>query len=149
MSKLLHVNLNAKDWKKLVVFYETVFGCVQLPPQKKIAGDYAEELTGLAGADIEGMTLAFPDDKDGVQLEIFQYNMQDNTASGSINMTGIGHIAIDVDDIEETTKKILEAGGSFVGKQVRRTYKDKPDLFIHYVKDCEGNIIELMDRKAE
>lgn len=149
MSKLLHVNINANDWKKVCAFYEEVFGCVQVPPEKKISGDYAADLTGMEGADIEGMTLAFPDDPNGTQLEIFQYNIQDDGAPGTINMTGLGHIAIDVDDIEETTKKLLAAGGSYVGKQVHRTYADKPDLFIHYVKDCEGNIIELMDRKAE
>lgn len=149
MSKLLHVNMNARDWKKLASFYEEVFGCVQVPPAKEITGDYAEELTGLHGAEIHGMTMAFPDDPDGVQLEIFEYNLRDDSAPGTINMTGIGHIAVDVEDIEETTRRLLAAGGSYVGRQVHRTYADKPDLFIHYVKDCEGNIIELMDRKAE
>lgn len=149
MSKLLHVNINAKDWKKVAAFYEEVFGCVPMPPEKKISGDYASGLTGLEGADIEGMVLAFPDDLDGTQLEIFQYNIQDDRASGTINMTGIGHIAIDVDDIDAVTEKLIAAGGSYVGKQIHRTYSDKPDLFIHYVRDCEGNIIELMDRKAE
>ncbi len=149
MSKLLHVNINAKDWKKVAAFYEEVFGCTRILPEKAIAGDYAKQLTGLDGADIGGITLAFPDDPDGCQLEIFQYNIQDDTAPGTINMTGLGHIAIDVEDIEVTTEKLLAAGGSFVGSQVHRTYADKPDLFIHYVKDCEGNIIELMDRKAE
>lgn len=149
MSKLLHVNINAKDWKKVCAFYEEVFGCVQVPPQKKISGDYAADLTGLEGADIEGMTLAFPDDMQGTQLEIFQYNIQDETGSDAINLTGIGHIAIDVDDIDAVTEKLIAAGGSYVGKQIHRTYADKPDLFIHYVRDCEGNIIELMDRKSE
>ncbi|MDO4941864.1 MAG: VOC family protein [Lachnospiraceae bacterium] len=149
MSKLLHVNMNAKDWKKLAAFYEEVFGCVQAPPAKEITGDYAAELTGLQGAEIHGMTMIFPDDPNGAQLEIFQYNIQDDSASGAINMTGLGHIAVDVEDIEETTKKLLAAGGAYVGRQIHRTYVDKPDLFIHYVRDCEGNIIELMQRKAE
>ena len=59
MSKLLHVNINAKDWKKVAAFYEKVFGCVQVPPEKKISGDYAADLTGLAGSDIEGITMTF------------------------------------------------------------------------------------------
>lgn len=149
MSRLLHVNINAKDWKKVVAFYEDVFGCIQMPPQKKIDGDYAAGLTGLEGADIEGMTLVFPDDKEGTQLEVFQYNMKDDSSSQAINLTGLGHIAIDVDDIDAVTEKLTKAGGSYVGKQIRRTYEDKPDLYIHYVRDCEGNIIELMDRKNE
>lgn len=149
MSKLLHVNINAKDWKKVAAFYEEVFGCIPMPPQKKISGDYAAGLTGLEGSDIEGMVLAFPDDPEGTQLEIFQYNIQDDSSPKTINLTGIGHIAIDVDDIDQVTEKLIAAGGAYVGKQIHRTYDDKPDLFIHYVKDCEGNIIELMDRKSE
>lgn len=149
MSKLLHVNINAKDWKKVAAFYEKVFGCVQVPPEKKISGDYAADLTGLAGSDIEGITMTFPGDPEGTQLEIFQYNLQDDTSSQAINLTGLGHIAIDVDDIDVVTDKLPAAGGSLVGKQIHRTYADKPDLFIHYVRDCEGNIIELMDRKSE
>jgi catechol 2,3-dioxygenase-like lactoylglutathione lyase family enzyme len=147
MSKLLHVNINAKDWKKVAAFYEEVFGCTQIPPQKEIAGEFASDLTGMDGARIEGISLAFPGDKNGVQLEIFQYNVQDDSAPGTINMTGLGHIAVEVDDVTKTTEKLLAAGGSYVGKQVRRTYLDKPDLQIHYVKDCEGNIIELMGWK--
>ena len=93
--------------------------------------------------------MTFPGDPEGTQLEIFQYNLQDDTSSQAINLTGLGHIAIDVDDIDVVTDKLLAAGGSLVGKQIHRTYADKPDLFIHYVRDCEGNIIELMDRKSE
>ena len=148
MSKLLHVNINAKDWKKVVAFYEEVFGCVQIPPEKKISGDYAAELTGLEGADIEGMTLGFPEDPDGTQLEIFQYNIQDESGK-TINLCGLGHIAISVKGINEVTEKLIQCGGGYIGKQVHRTYPDKPDLFIHYVKDCEGNIIELMERMSE
>lgn len=112
MSKLLHVNINAKDWKKVAAFYEKVFGCVQVPPEKKISGDYAADLTGLAGSDIEGITMTFPGDPEGTQLEIFQYNLQDDTSSQAINLTGLGHIAIDVDDIDVVTDKLLAAGGS-------------------------------------
>ena len=144
MNRLLHVNINAKDWKKVAAFYETVFGCVQVPPEKEITGDFAARLTGMEGTQIRGIALAFPDDPDGAQLEIFQYNMQDDSAPGTINMTGLGHIAIQIDDIDETTKKLVEAGGTYVGKRVSRTYVDKPDLYSHYVKECEGNIIELM-----
>ena len=144
MNRLLHVNINAKDWKKVAAFYETVFGCVQVPPEKEITGEFAARLTGMEGTQIRRIALAFPDDPDGAQLEIFQYNMQDDSAPGTINMTGLGHIAIQIDDIDETTKKLVEAGGTYVGKRVSRTYVDKPDLYIHYVKDCEGNIIELM-----
>jgi predicted enzyme related to lactoylglutathione lyase len=144
MNQLLHVNINAKDWKKLASFYEKVFGCVQIPPEKHLSGEFAEELTGLKNVVIEGMTMEFPGNRDGVQLEIFQYNQPDASGSGAINMTGFGHIAIQIEDIEETTKKLLAAGGSYVGNQVSR-----PNLLIHYVKDCEGNIIELMCRKSE
>lgn len=148
MSKLLHVNINAKDWRLVAAFYEEVFGCIQIPPDNKISGNFAADLTGISGADIVGTTLAFPDDLGGAQLEIFQYNLQDHSSSQAINLTGIGHIAIAVENIDIVTEKLIQAGGAYVGKQICRTYPDRPDLLIHYVRDCEGNIIELMDKKA-
>jgi predicted enzyme related to lactoylglutathione lyase len=33
-AKYVHTNLIAKDWKRLSGFYETVFGCVAVAPER-------------------------------------------------------------------------------------------------------------------
>ena len=34
-AKFVHTNLIAQDWKKLADFYEQVFGCQRVLPEKK------------------------------------------------------------------------------------------------------------------
>jgi hypothetical protein len=44
-AKYVHTNLIAKDWKKLATFYERLFGCVPVPPERDLSGQWLEALT--------------------------------------------------------------------------------------------------------
>ena len=44
--RFTHVNLIAKDWKCLAAFYETVFGCQKVPPERNLSGKWLEKATG-------------------------------------------------------------------------------------------------------
>ncbi|NOY08145.1 MAG: VOC family protein [Spirochaetes bacterium] len=93
----VHVNIIARDWKKLARFYEDVFGCIPLLPERDLSGEWLDRATGIKGAHIYGIHLRLPGyDKDhngggkdngdgsagkpvdvhisGPTLEIFQYN---------------------------------------------------------------------------
>jgi predicted enzyme related to lactoylglutathione lyase len=37
--KFTHTNIIAKDWKKLSQFYQEVFECVPVPPERDMQGD--------------------------------------------------------------------------------------------------------------
>jgi len=37
--KFKHTNIIAKEWKKLSLFYQEVFGCVPVPPELDIQGE--------------------------------------------------------------------------------------------------------------
>ena len=76
-AKYVHTNLIAEDWKRLATFYERVFGCVPLLPERDLSGEWLEAATGVPQARIRGMHLRLPGYGDeGPTLEVFQYNRQ-------------------------------------------------------------------------
>ena len=55
-----HVNLVAADWRLLADFYERVFGCVFVPPERDLGGPVLEAGTAVPGATIRGAHLRLP-----------------------------------------------------------------------------------------
>ena len=75
-AKYVHTNLIARDWHALADFYQRVFGCVPVPPERDLSGPLMEAGTGLPGAHLRGMHLRLPGYGDtGPTLEIFNYNV--------------------------------------------------------------------------
>jgi len=42
-AKYKHTNIVAGDWQKLAEFYEKVFGCQQLEPERLLSGKWLEQ----------------------------------------------------------------------------------------------------------
>jgi hypothetical protein len=47
-AKFLHTNLVARRWEQLASFYEGVFGCIRVLPERDLHGDSIERGTGVA-----------------------------------------------------------------------------------------------------
>jgi predicted enzyme related to lactoylglutathione lyase len=143
-SKYVHTNLVARDWKRLVEFFVKVFGCKPVPPERKINGQWLDDATGVANAEIAGMHLRFPGlGDDGPTLEIFQYSRQEARMEPAANRPGFGHIAFAVDDVQAAHDAVLAAGGATVGKIVTTEIPNAGEITFVYLADPEGNIIEL------
>lgn len=143
-ATFVHTNLIAQDWKKLARFYEQVFGCTPVPPERDLAGQWLEDATSVPGARIRGLHLRLPGYGDeGPTLEIFQYNQQAERPETAINRPGFAHIAFAVDDVEAARDAVIEAGGGTVGKLVSLEVPGAGRVTFVYVTDPEGNIIEL------
>jgi predicted enzyme related to lactoylglutathione lyase len=143
-AKFVHTNLIAKDWKTLAAFYETVFGCSPVPPERHLSDLWVAEATGIPDAEIHGIHLRLPGyDDSGPTLEIFQYNQHQTRLLKAVNQPGFGHIAFAVDDIEAARDAVLEAGGGIVGKLTTVTIPNAGAIAFIYLTDPEGNIIEL------
>lgn len=148
-TKYAHTNLIAKDWKRLSAFYQDVFGCVPVPPERKLSGEWLDKATGLSGAHISGIHLRLPGyGDDGPTLELFQYGAMPERPSVSTNTPGFSHIAFAVDDVAEAAKAIFNKGGSAVGELTVRDVPGVGLLTFQYVTDPEGNIIEIQNWKA-
>jgi catechol 2,3-dioxygenase-like lactoylglutathione lyase family enzyme len=139
-----HTNLIARDWKSLSRFYVDVFGCIPLAPERDLRGDWLDRATGITGAHLRGVHLRLPGHgPDGPTLEIFTY---DSTTSGNRpvpDRTGFGHIAFRVPDVHAAAAAVLAHGGSAVGDIVDVNVPGAGPLTWAYVRDPEGNIVEL------
>lgn len=143
-AKYMHTNLIARDWKKLADFYQQVFGCVPVPPERDISGEPLEAGTGLPGAHLRGMHLRLPGHgPEGPTLEIFTYESLADGGKSAVNRPGYGHLAFSVEHVAEAQERVLAAGGARVGEIVTITIATGARVTWCYVTDPEGNFIEL------
>lgn len=143
-AKYVHTNLIAGDWRKLAAFYEGVFGCVPVPPERDFQGAQLEAGTGIPGAHLCGVHLRLPGyGEHGPTLEIFHYNILEERAKTAVNRPGFGHLAFAVEDVQSAQEAVLQAGGRAVGEMVTLSLTTGARVTWCYVTDPEGNIIEL------
>src|SRR5512137_1191229 len=118
-AKYVHTNLIAADWRALANFYQRVFGCIPVPPERDLKGEALEAGTGIPGATIRGMHLRLPGYGDsGPTIEIFQYNHMADRPTTAVNRPGWGHLAFAVDDVTAARAEVIAAGGRSLGEVV-------------------------------
>lgn len=143
-AKYVHTNLIAEDWQALSRFYQQVFGCVPVPPERDFQGEKLEAGSGIAGAHLRGVHLRLPGWGDqGPTLEIFNYNILENRAPTAVNRPGFGHIAFSVEDVPSAQQAVLQAGGKAVGEIVTMQLATGAKVTWCYATDPEGNMVEL------
>ncbi len=143
-ARYTHTNLIAHGWRKLADFYQQVFGCQPVPPERHLAQPWVAQASGVPGAEIHGVHLRLPGyGEQGPTLEIFQYNYLKESDGPAINRPGLAHLAFAVDDVAAALEAVLAAGGSQVGELVRVEVPGASGLVFVYAADPEGNLIEL------
>jgi predicted enzyme related to lactoylglutathione lyase len=148
-ARYVHTNLVAYDWRRLARFYQDVFGCVPVPPERHLRERWVEQATGIAGAEIHGMHLRLPGrGEGGPTLEVFQYggDAPGAIADGAgkpVNRPGFAHVAFAVDDVQAAVATVQAAGGGIVGDVVSVQVAGAGALTFAYATDPEGNVIEL------
>jgi predicted enzyme related to lactoylglutathione lyase len=146
--KYKHTNIIAKDWEALARFYEEAFGCVRVPPERHLSGEWLEKGTGVKGASFSGVHLRLPGGGDsGPTLEIYQYETNEPKAAPAANREGFSHIAFEVEDAAGVLAQILAHGGKSVGTLVSQDLEGIGRLTFVYAADPEGNILELQSWK--
>lgn len=136
---LHHTGLVVADLERAVGFYHGLLG---IPVRGRTEAGSAEltEVTGWVGA---RAVIADLELGDGRVLELIQ--RVEPGAPGPV--AGTGHIALAVDDIEETWRRVTEAGWPARSRPVTLAdagpYWD--GLTIVYVEDPDGNAVELVE----
>lgn len=145
-----HTNLVARDWRRLARFYEELFGCEPVPPERDYRSPDLDRATNLADAHLTGVHLRLPGHgPDGPTLEIYSYDtLVDGAASPAANRIGWGHIAFAVDDVPSARDAVLAAGGSSFGDVVTLETADGRRVTWCYLADPEGNLLELQSWSA-
>ena len=143
-ARFAHVNLVARDWRKLAGFYERVFGCLPVPPERDLQGPWLEKATGLEGAQLRGLHLRLPGHgQSGPTLEIFEYEPGLAAPEKTVNRPGFGHIAFAVEEVGAAREAVLAAGGGEVGPLTTVPIPGAGTITFVYLRDPEGNILEL------
>ena len=143
-ARFVHTNLVAQDWNKLARFYQQIFSCTPVPPERDLEGQWIEEATGVPGARIRGIHLRLPGyGENGPTLEIFQYNHQEKSLKPAANRPGFQHIAFAVDDVEAAQDAVIAAGGGMLGRIASSDIPGAGRVTLIYLTDPEGNVIEL------
>ncbi len=143
-TRFAHVSLVAEDWRRLADFYKGVFGCVPIPPDRDLHGEWLDRATGISDARIRGIHLRLPGLGDhGPTLEIFEYAMPFEQTPKTLNCSGYAHVAFAVEDVKATACAVLEGGGSLVGELTEREIPGAGTITFQYVADPEGNMLEI------
>jgi catechol 2,3-dioxygenase-like lactoylglutathione lyase family enzyme len=143
-ARFAHANIVASDWRRLARFYERVFGCRPVPPERDLRGEWLERGTGVADVTLRGVHLRLPGLGDGgPTLEIFEYEPGLDAPEPRPNRRGLGHLAFAVDDVPEALRELTAAGGRALGEVATTQVPGAGRLTFTYARDPEGNVIEL------
>lgn len=143
-ARYVHTNLIAHDWQKLSRFYQDVFGCVPVPPERHYKGADLDRGAGVRGAELHGEHLRLPGyGENGPTLEIYTYSLLDKGMPAAVNRPGFAHIAFSVTNVPGSRKAVLGAGGRAIGEVVTLQVSTGQKVTWCYVTDLEGNIVEL------
>jgi predicted enzyme related to lactoylglutathione lyase len=139
-----HTNIICDDWRKLAAFYESVFECTFVPPERDQSGQWLADGTGVKDAHLNGVHMRLPGHgENGPTLEIYSYRRMENNLAPAANRKGLGHLAFSVDDVPGTAQKVITGGGAMLGDVITREIPGAGRITFAYVTDPEGNIIEV------
>jgi predicted enzyme related to lactoylglutathione lyase len=143
-ARYVHTNLIAADWRALGRFYQEVFGCRSVLPERDLAGEDLEAGTGIDDAHLTGVHLRLPGyGESGPTLEVFSYDRLEERSRTAVNRPGFGHIAFAVENVAAAREAVLQKGGGRIGEVVTIEIADGSRVTWCYVTDPEGNVIEL------
>lgn len=144
-----HTNLVARNWRLLARFYETVFGCERILPERDLEGPWLSRGTGVDGAALCGIHLRLPGSK--ATLEIFEYAKELSKPPAAANRLGYGHLAFEVENVVSALEWVEANGGRAVGEPVSRMIDGVGRITFVYAADPEENLLELQswDRPEE
>ena len=126
-----HTNLVAEDWRALSRFYQDLFGCIPVPPERDFKGPDLERGTAIPGAELRGEHLRLPGHgPEGPTLEIFNYNVLKEKPAAAVNRPGFGHIAFVVDDVPAAREAVIAAGGRAIADYLQGRGDDPAQTFV-------------------
>lgn len=137
--KTRHTGFVVKDISASIAFYEGLGLIVWKRELEK--GDFLSQVVGLKYAEIETAKLKVTD---GSVLELLEYKSHPTKPSSSkyaSNKHGCSHVAFTVQDVQETSVKIVQLGGSIVNAPA---VSANGSVKVMYCHDLDGILIELV-----
>ena len=144
-SVFVHIGITVTDIDKFVDFYGKYFGF-----ELKTRGTFPPEFIADTPAlyrlkDGSYSDFAFLASPNGVVLELFQFNELLPPELPVWNRPGYHHICLNIDNLPQAYKEMSADGVEFYFEP--KPMGPNPDAHWVFLKDPDGNMIELQDRK--
>jgi catechol 2,3-dioxygenase-like lactoylglutathione lyase family enzyme len=135
-----HVGITVRDFNEFVRFYWDVFKC----PLVGVSDSPTERVRTFFGVDAPAPTckIGWIRVPGGAVLEIFEFTPKLPLEQGPWNRVGLTHFSINVRDIHKWHAYLKQKGVTIVSEP---TKSPNGGQWFFFVKDCDGNLIEIMD----
>jgi len=142
-AKWFHAAVSVRDMDRSLAFYRDLLGFEVLWDFDHVTGGVIDAIVGLSDVDLRVAMLA----GHGARMELFQYHHpkgQDRSAKRQSDY-GFTHIALYVPDVRGAYEALVEKGVAFLSPPQNH----RPDGWVVYMKDPDGNIVELVNPGEE
>ncbi len=141
-SALLHVGLTVRDMDRTIWFYTKYFGF-----ELEMKGVFFEEFISGHNQLYQLPQGSFSDfcflkAPNGIVLEVFRFSNEKPAENVKWNQPGYHHICLKVSDVCKTYEEMKRDGIEFF---FAPDVRDTPDKHWVFLKDPDGNLIELQD----
>jgi catechol 2,3-dioxygenase-like lactoylglutathione lyase family enzyme len=137
-----HTGITVSNLERSLAFWRDVLG-FELSHTTHQTGELAEEITGVAGAELKLGVLKAPG---GHKIELLEYLAPTDRKHGNLQPCDVGsvHVALLVTDLDAVLDRIAASGWKAAGKP--QTLKVGPNAGkrVVYVRDPDGTTIEFM-----
>jgi catechol 2,3-dioxygenase-like lactoylglutathione lyase family enzyme len=134
-----HVGLTVRDFNQTVKFYWEIFGC----PLVGVSETPPERIRSFFGVDAPtpSLRIGWIRVPGGGVLEIFHFEPQQPAVEIPWNRVGLTHFSLNVRNLQKWHDYLVSKGVEVVSRPER---SPRGHSFF-FAKDCDGNLIELMD----
>lgn len=139
---LSHTAITVANFDRFVQFYAEHFGCRLVG----VSDSDPAKVRNFFGVDIEGAKckIGWLRAPGGGMLEIFEFTPQQPAQEVVWSRVGMTHISFDVKDSYKWHDYLVKQGVEIVSE----VEQSKHGHTFFFVKDCDGNLIELIDLKV-
>ena len=138
-----HTGITVSNLERSLAFWRDVLGFEfsHIAHQK---GEFAEEITGVEGAEIKLAVLKTPG---GHKIELLEYIAPADRKHVNLRPCDVGfmHVALLVKDVDAVLARIAASGWEAAGKPQILTKGPNAGKRVVYVRDPDGTTIELME----
>lgn len=139
-----HVGITVRDFNEFVRFYWDVFKCplvgVSDSPTERVRTFFGVDPS--AGAPEPTCKIGWIRVPGGAVLEIFEFNPKLPLEAGPWNRVGLTHFSMNVRNIHKWYAHLKQKGVTIISEP---TQSPNGGQWFFFVKDCDGNLIEIMD----
>ena len=138
ITGLNHAGLVVKDLEQALKFYSGVLGFKVLARRERDGGP----IDKVVGYDHAHLKIADVGTGEGTVIELIQYVNPPpaDRPTEERSVLGGSHIAFDVDDVEETHRRIVAGGATELNPPIEVA----PGKKVCYLQDPDGNWLELI-----